>query len=125
MLVCCQQDGPQIISPDMKNIKVLKSILIPQTQKELWQFLGLANALAKFSLEHQRQAKVLYGLINSFARLKSWTLQHTSIFNEIKQYLCDPEMVVYPFDPELPVCLFTNASQVYGPGFSTIIYNEL
>ena len=32
--------------------------------------------------------------------------------------------MLYPFDPELPVCLFTDASRVYGPGFSAILYNE-
>ena len=47
-----------------------------------------------------------------------------AIFRDIKRYLSNPGNVVYPFEPDLPVAMFTDASQVYGPGFSAILYNE-
>ena len=116
--------GPPIISPDPKNVEALQAIPVPKNRKELRQFLGLANALAKYVPEHQRRAAPLYAAIKAFNGPDFWTSQHTAAFEDIKKYLCDPENVLYPFDPELPVCLFTDASRVYGPGFSAILYNE-
>ena len=124
MLINCQENGPPVISPDPKNIEALKAIPVPQNKKELRQFLGLANALSKYHPEHQRRAAPLYKAIKSFNKPEFWTAQHTAAFEDTKKYLCDPDNVLYPFDPELPVCLFTDASRVYGPGFSAILYNE-
>ena len=124
MQIKCREKGPPIISPDPKNIEALKAIPIPTNKKELRQFLGLANALSKYAPEHQRRAAPLYSAINSFNKPEFWTTQHTAAFEDTKKYLCDPENVLYPFDPELPISLFTDASRVYGPGFSAILYNE-
>ena len=106
MLIRCQDEGPPLISPDPKNVEALKAIPIPQTHKELRQFLGLANAIAKLTTEHQRWAQPLYSLINSFLGPKSWTEKHMAAFEAVKQYLGNPKNVVYPFKTSLPVSLF-------------------
>merc|ERR1712105_449527 len=124
MQIKCRENGPPIISPDPKNIRALEAIPVPKNKKELRQFLGLANALAKYAPEHQRRAAPLYSAINSFNRPEFWTKELTAAFNDVKKYLSDPDNVLFPFDPELPVSLFTDASKVYGPGFSAILYNE-
>jgi hypothetical protein len=124
MLIRCQENGPPVISSDPKNVKALQVIPVPKNKKELRQFLGLANALSKYHPEHQRRAALLYAAIKAFNKPEFWTEQHTAAFEDTKKYLCDPENVLYPFDPERPVCLFTDASRVYGPGFSAILYNE-
>jgi hypothetical protein len=124
MLIRCQKDEPPVISPYPKNVEALQAIPIPKNKKELRQFLGLANALAKYHPEHQRRAAPLYAAIKAFNTPDFWMDQHTAAFEDTKKYLCDPENVLFPFDPELPVCLFTDASRVYRPGFSAILYNE-
>ena len=124
MQIKCRENGPPVISPDPKNIEALKAIPVPKNKKELRQFLGLANALSKYAPEHQRRAAPLYKAINSFNKPEFWTKQHTAAFKDTKKYLCDPENVLYSFNPELPISLFTDASKVYGPGFSAILYNE-
>merc|ERR1712082_320797 len=80
--------------------------------------------LSKYYPEHQRRAAPLYKAIKYFNKPDFWTKQHTAAFEDVKKYLCDPDNVLYSFDPELPVCLFTDASRVYGPGFSAILYNK-
>ena len=66
MLIRCQKNGLPIISLDPKNVEALLAIPIPQTRKELRQFLGLANTVLKFIPEHQRRVQPLYSLINAF-----------------------------------------------------------
>ena len=124
MLIRCSKDSPPIIGPDPKTVEALRSIPEPKTRKELRQFLGLSNALAKYTDEHQRRAEDLYALVPSFSGPKSWTEGHSKIFQNLKKYLCDPSNIIYAYDSKLPLALFTDASQSIGPGFSAILYNE-
>ena len=46
MLIRCQKNG----LPDPKNVEALLAIPIPQTRKELRQFLGLANVTLNLNM---------------------------------------------------------------------------
>ena len=94
MLIRCQKNRPPIILPDPKNVEALLAIPIPQTRKELRQFLGLANVVSKFAPEHQRRAQPLYSLINMFTGPKAWTPEHMAAFKDVKRYLSDLDNII-------------------------------
>ena len=95
----------------------------PANKRELRQFLGLANTLAKYTSEHQKRCSLLYKFVNHFTSKKAWTVEHSRLFLDIKKYLSNPKNVVFALDQSLPLALYTDASEVYGPGFSGILYN--
>ena len=124
MLVQCREGKPPLMAPDPKSVEALQAITLPQTKKELRQFLGLANVLSKYAPDHQRKTKDLYALLSSFTGPKCWTPQLVKVFQSVKSYLCNPKNSVHAFNPKLPIAIYTDASEIYGPGFGAIMYNE-
>ena len=45
------------------------------------------------------------------------------LFEHIKKYLSEPGNVIFALDKSLPLTLYTDASQVTGPGFAGILFN--
>merc|ERR1712105_142688 len=88
MLVQCREGKPPLMAPDPKSVEALQAITLPQTKKELRQFLGLANILSKYAPDHQRKTKDLYALLSSFTGPKCWTPQLVKVFQSVKSYLC-------------------------------------
>ena len=86
MLIRCRPDGAPIIAPDPKNVQALMAIPEPANKRELRQFLGLANTLAKYTSEHQKRCSLLYKFVNHFTSKKAWTVEHSRLFLDIKKW---------------------------------------
>ena len=83
------------VSPDPDKLAVVKSFPIPRNVKDVRSFLGLCNYYRRFVEGFAQIASPLNRLTRknvSFA----WTSDCDLAFNELKNRLCSPPILIYP-----------------------------
>jgi len=100
--------GNNLIKPINDNVIAIKNFPIPQTKKQVRQFLGKIN----FYLEYIPQHAILLDPLRNLLRKNIefiWSKQCNSSFEETKKYLLSaPALAI--FDEEAPIYVFTDAS---------------
>ena len=103
------------IKPDPEKIKALSEFPTPHNVKTVRSFIGLANQLGQFMPDLSHVLKPMRELIRKDSYFV-WTPAHQLAFQKAKEILtCD--QIVKPFDPSLPIELYTDASRLHGLGY--------
>ena len=106
------------VQPDPQKIKGIKDFPTPENVSELRSFLGLANQICNFMSDLAQKTSKMRELLkkkNAFF----WSEEHAKEFQQLKDIMCS-DMIVHPFDPNLPTFLLTDASRLKGVGFALI-----
>ena len=79
-------------------------MLTPQTEKQIYSFLGKVNYIARFIAQLTAICDMLFKLLKKDAKIE-WTDECQVAFNKIKQYLLNPYVMV-PQMPGYPLILY-------------------
>lgn len=106
------------IKADPEKVSTTKYVLTPGNLTDLHSFMGLINQLAEFSPDISAEVQDLCPLVTP-KRTFLWTPDQKEAFHCVKQDLsCQP--VLTHFDLALPTVLQTDASRLYGVGYSLL-----
>jgi len=98
----------QGVSPDPAKVKLVKEFPVPQTQRDVRAFLGLANYYRKFVKNFSAIATPLNKLLSKDTPFQ-WTDECQKAFDILKHALTEAPILVYPnFDKQF--ILYTDAS---------------
>ena len=103
-------------TPQQSKVNALVKFPSPSNLTQLKSFLGLVNHLGQFSSEISQRAEPLRDLLKK-DREWGWSPVHQKAFEDVKEELAKPPILSF-FDPELPVCLETDASRIGGLGYA-------
>lgn len=96
------------IRPMNDNLIAISGFPIPQTKKNIRQFLGKINFYLEYIPNHARILEPLYNLLRKNIDFK-WSEICQNSFQNVKEYLCSaPALAI--FDPEAPIYILTDAS---------------
>ena len=104
------------IRPDPERIVSFARFPVPKDVTGVISYLGLANQLSGFVPDFAHMTVRLRELTakkNAFL----WLDDHQREFEKVKQLLT-LDMVVTHFDPDMPVTVLTDASQLHGLGYA-------
>jgi hypothetical protein len=104
--------GVDGIRMDPKKTAVVANWRVPETQKELRSFLGLANYFRRFISNYATIAAPLNDLLKGSAPANlvgAWTPNHTACFEKLKQMISEDIVLQYP-DFDKPFELVSDAS---------------
>eukprot|EP00121_Abeoforma_whisleri_P016044 Awhi_evm3s14741 len=114
--------SPDGVAMDPSKVDAVLNWSIPKNKKQLQSFLGFANYYRRFIKNFSLLAKPLTKLVGSKS-VFSWTEAQTKAFDLLKE-----KFVVAPilrhFDPDLPILLETDASQVALGAVLSNIYED-
>ena len=108
--------SPSGVKPDPARISVLSNFPTPTDQTSVRSFLGLCNQLA-FFVPDFRHLTVSLRQLTRKGRTFLWLPEHQVEFNKLKTILSS-SLVVWHFDHTKPVYLLTDASQLFGLGYT-------
>ena len=106
------------VHPDNKHVRSISEFPTPRNIKDVRAFLGLANQLASFVPDLAQNCVNIKKLLekrNAFV----WTEAQENDFQRVKQILTG-NLILKPFDIDLPSVLLTDASKLHGLGFALI-----
>ena len=83
------------IEVDMDKIKAIVDLLVPRTTKEVKGLLGRLNYIACFILHLIDRCLPFFKLLRKNAPIQ-WDEECGIVFNEIKHYLTNPQVLVVP-----------------------------
>lgn len=87
--------GSHGVKPDPKKIEAIKNFPIPNNEKNIKQFLGLAGYYRRFIRNFSKIAKPLTDLLKKDRQFKWETMQQES-FNYLRTALCTEPILQYP-----------------------------
>lgn len=99
---------PHGIFPDSSKFEAISNFPKPKTRKDVRSFLGLCGYYRKFIKDYGKIAAPLNKLTSINVEFK-WGAQHEIAFENLKQCLINPPVLVYP-DFEKEFILTTDAS---------------
>lgn len=102
------------------KVQAITKMPVPKNVSELKSFLGLVQFYGQFVQDLANTAAPLYSLLKKGAMFQ-WTEACQKSFQSIKRMLAS-EVVLMPFNPNLPLVLSTDASPV---GVSAILAHRL
>lgn len=99
------------IKPNPKTIEKMKNfpLLLPKTMKEVRSFLGLASYYRRFVHNFVRIARPLHDQLQATKKFP-WTDEATRTFNELKQKLTTPPVLLAKPDFDKEFLVLTDAS---------------
>ncbi|XP_063627468.1 uncharacterized protein K02A2.6-like [Cydia splendana] len=103
-----------------EKIKVIKDMAIPANVTELRSFIGMIMYYGKFVKNISMTLTPLYKLLRKGASF-SWTKECSEAFNAVKRCLVSSSVLAH-YDPELPLCLTTDASS---SGVGAVISHQM
>ena len=106
------------IRPDPKLLAAITMFPTPKGVPEVRSILGLANQLASFMPDLAQLTRKMRELLKKSSAW-IWLDDHQTELERLKQVLTS-ELLVQPFDPDLPVELLTDAARLYGLGFALL-----
>ena len=112
--VCVILDKGVMLDPD--RLSALSNFPTPTDQTSVRSFLGLCNQLAFFVLDFQHHTVSLRQLTGK-GRPFLWLPEHQVEFDKLKTILTN-NLVVWHFDSSKPVYFLTNASRLFGLGYT-------
>ena len=110
--------GANGIRPDPGKVECIQKFPMPTCATDVRSFLGIANQLAFFLPDYAHMSVQLRKLTGS-GTVWQWLPEHEEEFNRLKDVLAE-DLVVQPYDPELPVTILTDASRLFGLGFAMV-----
>lgn len=108
------------ISPNPEKFKALKEIPRPNKIKQLQRFLGLCNWFRAFIPHFADKCAPLTDLGKKNCKWK-WGREQEEAFQSIKDEICANTVVLASPNPELPIILQTDASNL---GLGAVVYQE-
>lgn len=100
--------GNNHIKPMKDNLIAIKKFPVPQTRKQVRQFLGKINFYLAYIPQHTILLDPLHNLLRKNIEFL-WSKQCNNSFEKVKEYLCSaPALAI--FSEEAPIYLFTDAS---------------
>ena len=106
------------IEPCDARLAAVRKFPTPTDVSSLRSFLGLANQLGHFVPDLAHQSEDLRQLLKKNVAFV-WLPAHQDAFDRIKDTLCS-DLVVQPFDRDLPTELHTDASRLHGLGYALL-----
>lgn len=103
----CSVDG---VLPDPSRIEAVQKFPRPSKVRDVQSFLGLLNYYRKFIQNFSKIASPINNLLKKDT-LFEWTEECESSFKELKGFLVNPPLLIYP-DFDLPFNLTTDASKL-------------
>ncbi|XP_061716614.1 uncharacterized protein K02A2.6-like [Cydia pomonella] len=103
-----------------EKVKVIKDMAIPANVTELRSFIGMIMYYGKFVKNISMTLTPLYKLLRKGAAF-IWTKECTEAFNAVKRCLVSSSVLAH-YDPELPLCLTTDASS---SGVGAVISHQM
>jgi len=97
------------IKPNPKTIEKVKNFPLPKTMKEVRSFLGLASYYRRFVHNFARIARPLHEQLQTTKKIP-WTDEATKAFNELKQKLTTPPVLLAKPDFDKEFLVLTDAS---------------
>lgn len=104
------------VHPAEDKLEVMRDLRAPTSVKELRSFIGVVGYYQKFIPNLQMKCAPLHGLLKKGVKWL-WTPECEKSFQELKMQLTASDTLVF-YDPELPIILTTDASDV---GISAVI----
>lgn len=96
------------IKPMNDNLIAIKEFPVPQTNKNVRQFLGKINFYVEYIPNHAIMLEPLYNLLRKNIEF-NWSEKCQKSFQKVIEYLCaGPALAI--FDPEAPIYILTDAS---------------
>lgn len=83
------------IKPDPAKITAVKEFPTPKCEKDIQSFLGLAGYYRRFIKDFSKIARPLSQLLRK-DNLFEWTQTQNNAFNELKESLTTPPVLIYP-----------------------------
>ncbi|XP_053989913.1 uncharacterized protein LOC128882354 [Hylaeus volcanicus] len=105
------------ISPNCRKVEALTALPPPETVTQLRQFIDLATYFRQFVKDFSRIMTPLYRLTSLKGEL-TWKPEHEDIRQKIISIMTN-ELVLTIYDPELPVELHTDASNL---GYGAVLF---
>lgn len=96
------------VKPLKDYLTAVKKFPVPETRKNIRQFLGKVNFYHKFVPHSAIILDPLHNLLRKDVKF-IWSTECQKSFDKIKELLCS-EPVLKIFDPELPINIYTDAS---------------
>ncbi|XP_064101735.1 uncharacterized protein LOC135212224 [Macrobrachium nipponense] len=118
MSFCGYQLSGEGISADLGKVSAIHDFPTPTNLTDLRSLMGLVNQLAEFTPDIAAATQPLHPLMSP-KRAFFWTSDHDEVFRRVKAALVSPP-VLASFDPALPVVLQTDASHLYGIGYTLL-----
>lgn len=106
------------IKPDPGKVDAISNFPVPKNVTAVRSFLGLANQLGQFIPDLAILTDPLRHLLKKNTAF-TWLPDHSEAFAAVKKALTS-ELVLRPYNPELPTKLLTDASRLYGIGFALV-----
>ena len=100
--------GYNNVSPLKDNLKSVREFPIPQTQKNVRQFLGKINFYNKYIPNSSIILDPLHNLLRKNQKFR-WSGDCQNSFDKIKDLLCSQPILTI-FNPKLPINIYTDAS---------------
>ena len=92
---------------DLDKVKSIIEWPIPTNKKDVQSFLGFANFSRRFIKDYSKIAAPLTGLTRNDV-VFAWSEEAEASFRKLqKQFISTP--ILYQFNPELPIKVYTNA----------------
>ena len=110
------------IKPDPEKVQAIKDFPVPTDLTSLRSFLGLANQLGFFIPDLAQATKALRQLLQKDVAY-IWLEEHQNAFDTVKEMLTS-DLLVKPFNPNLPTQLLTDASRLYGLGYALLQHED-
>ena len=104
------------VKPDPARISALSNFPVPTDQTSVRSFLGLCNQLAFFIPDFQHHTAAMRQLTGK-GRSFLWLPEHQVEFDKLKTILSS-DLIVRHFDHKQHVYLLTDASRLYGLGYT-------
>ena len=96
------------ITPLKDYLSAVKNFLVPETRKNIRQFLGKINFHHKFIPHSATILDPLHNLLRKDVKF-DWSKECQESFEKVKLLMCS-EPILRIFDPESPIIIFTDAS---------------
>ena len=96
------------VRPQKDYLVAVKNFPVPETRKNIRQFLGKINYHHKFIPHIAQVSDPLHNLLRKNVKFV-WSKECQESFEKIKTLLCS-EPVLKIFDPDLPIEIYTDAS---------------
>ncbi|CAK9832061.1 Retrovirus-related Pol polyprotein from transposon 17.6 [Anthophora retusa] len=100
--------GRDGVKPDPRNVEAVRAFPVPETTKNIKQFLGLAGYYRRFIPKFSHIAKPLTTLLKKDAKFE-WRTEQERSFNTLREMLCTEPILQYP-DFTKPFIVTTDAS---------------
>ena len=92
------------IQIDLAKVQAIRSMPAPKTEKEIRNFLGRINYVARFIAQLTTTCEPLFKLLRKNVKIE-WTKDCQKAFDKIKEYLLSPPILVPP-TPRRPLILY-------------------